>query len=256
VTLLDLVFPSRCAACDAPGTWPLCAACTHEVGVVIPPWCERCGRPWNQSLLDCVDCPPAVLDRCRAAFLYEGSVARAIKSMKFVGTHALAPHLAGAMAELTDPRDADVITWVPLSRRRRARRGFDQAEMLARSLAGRLGLPLARLLVRRRDATSQAQRTGAERRAALRDAFRSASGPAPERVLLVDDVLTTGSTASACAEVLKACGARRVTLVTAARSLGGPVPSRCRAVAFPERARVPYVGLVPGSVVARGDVPR
>jgi ComF family protein len=186
-----------------------------------------------------MDCPPAVVDRSRAAFLYDGPVAGAVKAMKFLGTHALAPHLAGAMAELAEGLEADVVTWVPLSRRRRARRGFDQAELIARALAKRLDLPVARLLVRERDASSQARRTGAERRAALRGAFRGAGRSTPERVLLVDDVLTTGSTAAACAEVLKAGGVSRVHLLTAARSLGGPIPARCRGLAVPPRARVP-----------------
>ncbi len=166
-------------------------------------------------------------------------MADAIKGMKFGGTHALAPHLGGAIAELADGLEGDVVTWVPLSRRRRARRGFDQAEMLARAFAKRVGLPATRLLVRDRGASSQARRTGAERRAALRGAFRISGHAIPGRVLLVDDVLTTGSTAAACAEVLKAGGADEVTLLTAARSLGGPVPPGCRPLAQPERARVP-----------------
>jgi ComF family protein len=238
VRLIDLLFPPRCAACDASGTWPLCPSCTGQVGVITPPWCDRCGRPWDQPLDACVDCPKDVLDRCRAPFLYEGPVAHAIKAMKFVGTHALAPHLAGAMTEVVDPRAADVVTWVPLSRRRRARRGFDQAEMLARSLGDRLDLPVARLLVRARDATAQARRSGADRRAALAGAFRGIRGDVPKRVLLVDDVLTTGSTAATCAEVLRSKGSTHVTLVTAARSLGGRIPARCRAVAAPRGARV------------------
>jgi ComF family protein len=208
------------------------------VGVITPPWCERCGRPWDETADVCGDDPPAAVDRARAAFLYEGPIAHAVKSMKFSGTHALAPHLGAAMAALVDARRVDVVTWVPLSRRRRARRGFDQAELLARAVAARLDLPSERLLVRRPDAHSQARRTGVERRSALRGAFRGRGRPVPQRVLLVDDVLTTGSTAAACAEILKRGGAGHVTLLTAARSLGGPVPRRCRSVAVPERAQV------------------
>lgn len=253
---LGLLFPPRCAACDAHGAWPLCSRCTQQVGVITPPWCERCGRPWEEPLAGCADCPPAAVDRSRAPFLYEGPLADAIKAMKFAGAHGLAAHLAAAIAEAIRGTGADLITWVPLSRRRRSRRGFDQAEVLARALGKRLGLPVTRLLVRRRDAPSQARRSGAERRAALRDAFRPTRRSPPARVLLVDDVLTTGSTAAACAGVLKAGGAEHVTLVTAARSLGGPVPARCRELATPTRARVPWVGLAPGSVVARGIHPR
>jgi ComF family protein len=185
----------------------------------------------------CADCPPEAIDRARAPFLYDGALARAIKAMKFAGVHGLASHLAAAITEVIPYARAEMVTWVPLSRRRRSGRGFDQAQVLARALADRMDIPLGRLLVRTRDARSQATRSGAERRAALRGAFRLTRRAPPGRVLLVDDVLTTGSTAGECAALLKAGGAREVTLVTAARSLGGPIPSRV--LATPARTRVP-----------------
>ena len=237
--LLDLLFPPRCAACDATGAWPLCLGCTQEVGVITPPWCRRCGRPWEEAVGSCSDCPPAPIDRSRAPFLYEGPLARAIKAMKFAGAHGLAPHLAAAMAETIPDAESNAITWVPLSRRRRSRRGFDQAEILARALGKQLDLPVHRLVVRVRDARSQARRSGADRRAALDGAFVPARRSPPEKVLLVDDVLTTGSTAAACAVVLKAAGASSVEVLAAARSLGGAIPARSRVLAVAGRARVP-----------------
>ena len=164
----------------------------------------------------------------RSPFVYDGPLAAAIRGMKFSGWHGLARHLAAAMAEMLSPVEAELITWVPLSRRRLARRGFDQAEVLARALAVHLGIPTRRLLERHRSTRAQARMSGAERRRALTGAFR-AIGRA-DRLLLVDDVLTTGSTAAACAEALVTAGARRVEVVTAARSIGGPLPWRCRPV--------------------------
>lgn len=174
----------------------------------------------------------------RAPFLYEGPIARAIRGMKFSGWHALASHLAAAMAEVTGGLPADVVTWVPLHRRRLRRRGFDQAEVLARALAARLDLPVDRLLVRRRPTPAQARRAGRDRRRALRGAFVH-RGPATGSVLLVDDVLTTGSTAAACAEALRRAGAGGVSAVVAARALGGPVPARVRGGGRVEAASVP-----------------
>lgn len=236
--LLDLLFPPRCASCGD-GGWPLCAGCTDQVGVITAPWCERCGRPWEEPVPSCADCPPRSISAARAPFLYQGPLARAIRGMKFSGWHAVGPHLAGAMAKAAPGLlPADVVTWVPLSRRRRARRGFDQAEVLARAVARRLDLPVRALLVRTRDTRAQARATGPERRRALGDAF-AARGRVAERVLLIDDVLTTGATTSSCALVLRRAGAPRVTVLTAARSLGGPVPARCLGVGSPGTARVP-----------------
>ena len=228
MNFLDVVLPPVCASCGASG-WPLCEVCTDEVGVVTPPWCERCGRPWEEPLRSCADCPPPAVDRARSPFLYDGPLARAIRGMKFSGWHALGPHLAGGMAAVAaDVLPADALTWVPLSRRRRSRRGFDQAEVIAGALGMRLDVPVVPLLRRVRETGAQARRSGVDRRRALDDAFRAVN-EAPGTVLLVDDVLTTGATAAACAGTLKRAGAETVRLLTAARSLGGPVPARCRA---------------------------
>jgi ComF family protein len=188
--------------------------------------CARCGRPTDEPVDRCADCPHPEIDGARSAFLYEGPVSRAIKGMKFAGWRALAGHLAEAMAEAWDLGQADVVTWVPLARRRRARRGFDQAEALAAAVAPRLATPTRPLLARVRETPAQARRRGRDRRLALEGAFR-ATRAVPGRVILVDDVLTTGTTAGACAAVLKDSGARVVLVLTAARSVGGPLPSRC-----------------------------
>jgi predicted amidophosphoribosyltransferase len=138
------------------------------------------------------------------------------------------------MAAVSDA-DADVVTWVPLGPRRRAQRGYDQALALARVVGGRLGLPVAPLVRRVRDTDPQARRTAVERRLAMRGAFAAAAGPGrarppPRRVLLVDDVLTTGATAGECASALLGAGvASSVALLTAARAVGGRIPARCYA---------------------------
>jgi ComF family protein len=225
--MLDVLLPPTCVACGSSG-WPLCGPCTDGVGVITPPWCQRCGRPWEEPLPSCPDCPSPVIEIARAPFLYEGPVARTIRGMKYSGWHALGTHLAGAMADVAgDLLPTDSVTWVPLSRRRLRRRGFDQAEVLARALEKALAVPVHRLLVRRRDTRAQARKGGAERRRALEGVFEPAEG-ARGTILLVDDVLTTGATASACARALMRGGAARVFVLTAARSLGGPVPARCR----------------------------
>lgn len=121
------------------------------------------------------------------------------------------------MAAMT-PAEADVVTWVPLARRRRAERGYDQARALAHALAPLLGLPDRALLRRKSSTGAQARRPGTERRSAMAGAFTPISSVTSMRVLLVDDVLTTGATAADCARALVEAGARRVHVVTAARA--------------------------------------
>jgi ComF family protein len=175
----------------------------------------------------CRDCPPGPIDVARTPFLYDGPIRRAIHGMKFSGWHAIGAHLAGAMVETARDLRADAVAWVPLSRRRLRRRGFDQAEVLARRVADRLDLPVRPMLERVRETRAQARLSGPERRRALAGAFRARGRRLPQRVLLVDDVLTTGATAAACSRALKEAGTGHVAVLTAARSLEGPIPGRC-----------------------------
>ncbi len=138
-----------------------------------------------------------------------------------------------------------VLAWVPLGTRRRRERGYDQAEVLCRALHRLTGWRVQRLLRRVKETPPQAMRSAIDRKRALRDAFRSVSSP-PSKVVLVDDVLTTGATASECAGALLRAGALEVGVLTAARSLRGPLPARCYTPA----------GLQPGSVVAREKLSR
>jgi ComF family protein len=218
---LDALFPRCCAGCAA-GPWPFCERCSAELTPLGPPRCERCGRPSPGPVLSCRDCPPAALASARAPFLYAGPAKAAIRRLKFSGWRAVAAALADAMVT-AGPFDADVITWVPLARGRLAERGYDQARALAAGVSRGLGLPAAPLLRRITSTAPQARRAAEERRVAMAGAFearRIVSG----RVLLVDDVLTTGATAASCASALLASGARSVSLVTAARALTAGAP--------------------------------
>lgn len=162
----------------------------------------------------------------RAAFAYEGAVRDAVLRLKFSGILQVVEALAGPMAEAIGPASAtpgaarafDAVTWVPLGPRRMRERGFDQARLLARAIGRRTGSRAVGLLRRVRETDPQARRGADERRVAMEGAF-DPMAPAPARVVLVDDVLTTGATAGACAEALRRGGARRVTLLVAARAV-------------------------------------
>ncbi|HTG48409.1 MAG TPA: double zinc ribbon domain-containing protein [Actinomycetota bacterium] len=244
--LLDVVFPRRCAGC-AHGPWPFCDRCRDALVPLAPPWCRRCGSPVAGDVDGCADCPPPPLRSARAPFLYDGPARQAVHRLKFSGWRDVGPALAAAIAAC-DPPPVDAVTWVPLARRRLADRGYDQARVLANGLRRPLGVPVRRLLRRTVRTDPQARRNRAERLAAMAGAFE-ATGSVPARVLLIDDVLTTGATAAACAQALTAAGAREVHLATAARSLHAP------ALHVEKDRAYPRAGFRPGLWLP-GDPPR
>ncbi len=257
--VLDVVFPHRCAGCGT-GPWPFCDVCRSALIVLEPPWCERCGRPCTLAVPRCRDCPPSPVASARAPFLYEGPAREAIRRLKYKGWRDIAAALAAAIVETPGLPSADAITWVPLARRRRAERGYDQARALAVAVARLRGVPAVRLLRRRVATRPQARRSGDERRSAMQGAFEPTGG-APSSVVLVDDVLTTGATAAACAEALTAAGARRVHVVAAARAFhpaGGQGHQRGPGIATLHGSAAhayPRVGSRSGLWLP-GDVPR
>jgi predicted amidophosphoribosyltransferase len=225
---LDVLFPPRCAGCGA-GPWPFCDPCRDSLLPLHPPWCRRCGRPWREAVDRCRDCPPDDLDSARAPFRFDGPARSAIHRLKFAGWRGVGTALAAAMAGVEGLPPVDAVTWVPLARRRLADRGYDQARVLAAGVADRRDIPCTGLLVRARSTGPQAKRDATARRVAMRGAFAvHPRATVPPSVLLVDDVLTTGATASAAAQALRTAGARSVHLLVAARAFPGVFPGKGR----------------------------
>jgi ComF family protein len=215
--LLELLAPARCAVCRAPGAL-LCDACRAILPRIRPPVCGRCGRPTVHPVERCRDCAgrrPA-FHAAAAALVLDDHVGRLVRAWKDRGLADLDAVLADEIVAAVPRPLADGLVAVPAARHRATWRGVDGPARLAALLAEAWGLPLLDGLLLRRRARAQRGLAGDERRRNARRAF-AARGAAPRRVLLVDDVLTTGATAHACAGALRGAGARRVEVVTAAR---------------------------------------
>jgi len=221
--LLNLLFPPRCIVCRHLGTW-LCVDCVSRLPFIAGPVCRRCGTPLPQGTL-CARCrhAPPRMERIHSILLFEGPVRTAVHRLKYRDGRALAEPLGALMADWWDrhPLEVDLIVPVPLHPRRLRQRGYNQAALLARQLGRHAGLPVQEKALSRVRATPPQMRLSAEaRRQNVRGAFRCTDEEeiAGRRVLLVDDVCTTGATLEACANALQTAGAAGVLALTLART--------------------------------------
>jgi ComF family protein len=217
--VLGLLLPQRCVVCAHPGA-QVCAGCTSGLRRIVPPLCGRCGCPTLWPVGRCSECTGRRLafDWARAAVEYDGPVRQVVAAWKERGLRRLAGWAAAVMAEAVPRPEVSLLVHVPGDPDRRLERGHHAAERLARELAGAWDLPVDHLL--RREAGSRRQRglSRPERRRNVAGAF-STAGPVPAQVCLVDDVYTTGATVNAAASTLRKAGAKRVEIVTFARTI-------------------------------------
>ncbi len=235
--LLDLLVPVGCAAC---GDWMphprgpglVCGRCRSRLRHAPWPRCGRChhpsgtGRPAPGSCRECRGWPDA-LSAARYAYVLEPPASDLVHALKYEGWRELADEMGSALASVelptgivgTDP----LLVPVPTTRRRARKRGYNQAELLARSVARRTGWRCVDALKRTHGGSTQVALHPSQRKANVSNVFAAqggtASGVRDARVVLVDDVLTTGSTAGAAATALVRMGARSVTLIAFARAL-------------------------------------
>jgi ComF family protein len=217
--VLELLLPQRCVACGASGA-QVCGGCRDALPRIAPPLCERCGAPTAWAVARCRECAGRriAFARARAAVEYDDRVRALVGAWKERGLRTLAALAAELVAEtLARPRAA-ALTFVPADRDRGLWRGHHPAERLAHELGRRWELPVEPLLVRTRTSPRQRGLTLAERRRNVRGAF-AATAAVPRAVVVVDDVYTSGATASAAASALRKSGAARVEIVTFARAV-------------------------------------
>lgn len=231
--VLDFFLPAKCPLCGLSSDSSIpdrpCATCLAQVKFFSSPLCFRCGLGFSSpSDVDhlCAECLSAErhFSRARAVCGYEGIIMEAISRLKYGGLTRLAKPLGNLLAEYQDPdfslSDNDLIIPVPLHTRRLRERGFNQSLLLARQVSRRRSIPLNfTALHRARQTQPQTQLSGAERRKNVRGAFEVRKMEAVEgkRILLIDDVFTTGATVQECASVLREAGVIEVHVLTLAR---------------------------------------
>jgi ComF family protein len=235
--LLDLVYPPRCLICGSDGEWSVCEDCYQSFTPIPEPVCERCGRPRDTAA--CRFCATHAratggLDwafaGARAASIYDGPLRHAIHALKYRGVEALGEPLGAHLAnrcvadELIPTNwwpEIDAVLPMPIHPTHRRRRGYNQAELIARPLAAMAGRPLLPKAIQRvgRRTAAQVGLTLNARRGNVAAAAFAVPDPVAidgKHLLLVDDVFTTGTSVNACATALCAAGAASVRVVTLA----------------------------------------
>jgi competence protein ComFC len=229
---VSLLYPATCTMCGKnvrAGEY-LCDDCEAKIIPIVPPFCEKCSEPFEGSIntaFSCANCAHRTIyfDTAVAAYRGRGIVRDVIHQFKYNRQiHLRHLVLRWLRAALDDERlrayEFDVMVPVPLHPARQRERGFNQATVLAELLSAQISIPSRPLLKRIRYTTTQTALDRTERMENLHNAFRLRKNADVRglRVLLIDDVLTTGSTLSECARVLKRAGAKSVHAVTAARA--------------------------------------
>ena len=218
----DVFFPHHCFLCNEV-IYPhqrLCASCVDKAPYVLPPVCERCGRGVGQCR-----CGKRrrTFERCISPFYHKDAAQNGIYTLKHQGYDVTVAGFADEMAEVVRREYGgiafDFVTAVPMHKKDLLGRGFDQAEKLAKALAERLCLPYVTALMKITATAPQKELTAVERSGNLLGVFDVCAPVSGETVLLVDDVITTGTTLDECAKMLKIFGADEVYAVTAAAAL-------------------------------------
>jgi ComF family protein len=240
--LASVFFPAPCGICEKlllrANRVPICEECLTSFTPIPKRACEICGQPIESFYTEaevglyCPNCAPPryAFARARSMAIYEDALVSAVLMLKYRRMEPLAKWFAQGLAVLVrsqgDAYLADIVVPVPLHRDRLKERGFNQAALLAKALAKALKLPCKlNLLVRTRERPQKRVLSIEERWEAVRGAFATLPGSQVDklRVLLVDDVLTTGATLDACARALLDSGAKSVVAVTIARAARSPV---------------------------------
>lgn len=228
--ILQLLFPRRCPVCDEivmPYGEQICAGCIGKLKLLTPPWCMKCGKKLTEDEALCADCRRKEHVFLRGRALYEyGSVAPSIYRMKYGKRQEYAEFFGGEAAfflgEFIRKVNPDGLIPIPLHRKRRNKRGYNQAELLARALGRCLSIPVYdNLLLRVKNTAPLKKQNPEERQNNLKKAFIIRQNDVKlDTIILVDDIYTTGSTVDEASRVLKESGVKNIYVITLACGAG------------------------------------
>ena len=218
--LADLFYPQRCVGCERRASDLLCQGCFEALPRIGAPTCRRCGAPTAFETFVCEECKGIDFgfESAQAPLMYEGVGKQIVHALKYKGYTSVVERLMTPLLLEVVRGGFDAVVPVPLHRSRLRRRGFNQSRLMAESLARRINASLSDTLEVVRSTRDQVELSGAGRRANVRGAF-GAKGRIKGRVLLVDDVFTTGATMSECAGTLVRAGADEVHAVSLCRGV-------------------------------------
>ncbi len=228
--LLQLLYPIRCPVCDRivkPAGEHICLECLEKLKILTPPWCMKCGKKLQMEGEYCADCRKKAhsFRRGRALYEYE-SAALSIYRFKYGGRQEYGEYFGEQIAEYLGSFVAqvrpDALIPVPLHRKRKASRGYNQAELLAREAGKHLGVPVyTGFLVREKNTAPLKYENPQERQNNLKKAFNIVKNDVKlEKVIVVDDIYTTGSTMDEVAKVLQAAGIKEIYFIALAIGAG------------------------------------
>lgn len=218
---LNLLFPPRCRICGRKSDEAICVCCFETLPRINGSICMKCGKPCHRTVDECRECSGKRLhfSLARSGGSYKDGLKKAIHELKYKNGKKLVPHLAKFVSTSASDliRDADAIAFVPLSKRKEAKRGYNQSKLIADELSLIFNKPMYHGLVKVKEIPEQNKLGLAGRSANVRGAF-TATSPIRGKIILIDDVYTTGSTVNECALALRKAGAREICVVTVTRT--------------------------------------
>ncbi len=223
---LDLLFPPVCLVCHrriSKAKDVLCPDCRDRTAVITDDYCTKCGTPLKESF--CQSCAEHdyVFSFSRSVYQYGDVIQALIHELKYQGFNSPAKFLAEGMQSYTKDNHEyagyDLVMSVPLHRVRKRERGYNQSELIARKLARSLDIPYSEPVQRKYYTQSQTLLSSEERKHNLKDAFRARKNLQGKKIILVDDVFTTGSTVNEISKTLREAGASKIAVITASRAV-------------------------------------